>query len=313
MRRALRGESGTIVALDYRGVEVLAAYEKLRGLGWGAVAKIDIAEIRRPFVRAGLLVSGIALCAIAVGVAFILRTTSPLIRKIEARNQELRAAHQRLRIHSSEASLAVERERRRLAVDLHDGLGQLLALAKIKLGLVREKTDVGEFAARLHEIEGLIVEARQQTRALTSQLCPPVLYEVGLVAALRWLAEEMERRYGLCVSIEAEGECPGLDETVRISLFRGVSELLINVARHASTDKARVRVLDAGPQAELAISVEDQGVGFDSSSGSAGYGLFSLRERLHHLGGSMTIASTPGAGTVVSIRAPRSAPAAEPA
>jgi hypothetical protein len=97
MRRALRGESGTIVGLDYRGAEVLAAYEFIAELGWGVVAKIDVREIREPFLRAGLLVAGMALLVIGVGVGFILRVTAPLIRRLEARTDELREARDRLR------------------------------------------------------------------------------------------------------------------------------------------------------------------------------------------------------------------------
>jgi signal transduction histidine kinase len=302
MCRALSGKSGTIIGSDYRGVEVLAAYEFVRGVDWGVVAKIDIAEIRRPLRRAAFLVSGIALIGIAIGVGFILRITSPLIQRIEARTHELENAHQRLRSHSAQVSLEVEQVRRRLAVDLHDGIGQLLALLNIKLGLLRKEAEVDLPDSRIREIEALIIEAREQSREITWCLSPPVLYEVGLVAALQWLAREMERRYGLRVKVEEDGECVQLDEETRISLFRSVHELLINVAKHANIDRAVVRI--SNWVRDIMIVVEDQGVGFDSSTDASEYGLFSVRERLHHLGGILTIASKRGEGTKVTLIAP---------
>ncbi len=303
MRRALYGESGTVVGLDYRGVEVLAAYEWLPDLGWGVVAKIDIAEVRGPLLPAVLMVSGIAFFAIFIGVALIIRVTSPLIQRIEARTDELEDAHEHLRSHSAQVSLEVEQARRRLAVDLHDGIGQLLALMNIKLGLLRNEAGTEKLEPRIQEIEHLVVEAREQSREMTWQLCPPVLYEVGLVAALRWLAKDMERRYGLHVTVEVEGDCESLGEETRISLFRSVHELLVNVAKHAQTDRASVRVSRLG--GDVMISVEDRGAGFDPSQGGSEYGLFSVREGLHHLGGIMTIASKPGEGTRIALIAPR--------
>jgi signal transduction histidine kinase len=302
MCRALAGENGTLVGLDYRGVEVLAAHEFVRGVNWGVVAKIDMAEIRRPLRRAGAMVSGIALVAVAIGVAFILRITSPLIQRIEARTQELASAHERLRFHSAQVALEVEQARRRAAVDLHDGLGQLLALVNIKLGLLRGQPQAGAPDPRLREIESLVAEAREHSKDLTWRLSPPVLYEVGLVAALQWLASDMERRYGLQVKVEEEGEPAQLDEATRISLFRSVNELLVNVAKHAQVDRAVVRV--SNWVKDVMIVVEDRGVGFDPSSNASEYGLFSVRERLHHLGGILTITSRSGEGTKVTLIAP---------
>jgi signal transduction histidine kinase len=299
---ALSGESGTIVGLDYRGVEVLAAYEWIPELGWGVVAKIDIAEVRRPLVRAGVMASAIALLVVAIGVGFIFRLTFPLIRSIEARTREVENAHERLRDHSSQVSLEVERARRELAIDLHDGIGQLLALVNIKLGLLRGNPGVDTLDSRLQEIEGLTAEARERSREMTWRLSPPVLYEVGLTAALRWLAKDMEQRYGLRVTVEEEGESGPLDETTRISLFRSVNELLTNVAKHAKVDQAAVRV--SSWVRDIMIVVEDRGVGFDPSSQRSEYGLFSVRERMHHLDGILRIASKPGEGTRIILVAP---------
>ena len=309
MRRALRGESGTLVGLDYRGVEVLAAYEFIAGLGWGVVAKIDMREINEPFVRAGRLVAGIALLVIAVGAGLILRVTSPLIRRVEARTDELREARDRLRASTSEALLSEDRERRKLAVDLHDGLSQLLTLASMKLGLLRRSLEGQGLDQEVREVEQLISEARERSESVTFQLCPPVLHDVGLAEAAHWLADDLKRRYGLNVTLDDDGQRWPLDEVTRISLFRSLRELLINVAKHAQTSEAHVRLWGEGRL--MLMSVEDQGAGFDHESIPPGFGLFSIRERLNHLGGGMQIDSVPGAGTRIVVVAPMTAGAPE--
>jgi PAS domain S-box-containing protein len=120
MRRALQGESGTIVGLDYRGATVLAAYEGIPDLGWGVVAKIDIAEVNSPFARAGLWVAGMALAVIAAGVGFILRLTSPLIRRVELRTEELREAKDRLEIRVGERTSELSRANEALKREIGD-------------------------------------------------------------------------------------------------------------------------------------------------------------------------------------------------
>ena len=302
MRRALSGHSGRMVGPDYRGVEVLAAFHRIPELGWGVVAKIDIEEIRKPFVRAGRLVAGIAVIVIAIGVGLILRVTSPLIRRLETRTEELQDAHERLRAATSQRAMVQEQERRKLAVDLHDGLSQLLTLASMKLAMLRRSTEaeVGERNAR--ELGQLIAEARERSGSVIFQLCPPVLYDVGLAEAAEWLAEDIERRYGLHVTVENDGKRRPLNEETRILLFRSLSELLINVAKHAGTDKASVRLWHEGRF--LKITVEDKGVGFRPDARTGGYGLFSTRERLNHLGGTIQIDSVQGGGTRVVLAAP---------
>jgi signal transduction histidine kinase len=309
MRRALNGESGSVIGLDYRGVTVLAAHEEIRGTDWGVVAKIDLAEIHEPFLRAGLIVSGISFLTIAIGVGFIIRVTSSLLQRIEMRNLDLQEAHARLRLHSSETAVAVERDRRKLAVDLHDGLGQLLALAHIKLEMLRNAGKAERADSELHEIESLIREAHQHSGDISYQLCPPVLYDMGFVPACRWLAGDLKRRFDLRVTVEDDGQPGEFDEETRISLFRSVNELLTNVIKHAEVNEALVRIRQA--DGSITIVVEDQGGGFDPESTSGTFGLSTIRERLHHLGGTVKVNSIPGRGTRVVMVAPVSGAAEE--
>lgn len=216
---------------------------------------------------------------------------------------DLRAAERALRKAASEASLAEHRERRNLASDLHDGAGQLLSLASLKLRALAEGTS-GEHHDRFEEVLQLLAETRRRITSLSFQLSPPLLHDVGLVAATRWLAEDLKRSYGLSVSVTESGE-PLLDEAARVTLFRAIRELLINVKKHAGVDRARVRIWCEGPMTRVAV--EDPGSGFGPDAGS-GFGLLALRERLGQLGGTLTLGvGRRGSGSRVVVSVPSKA------
>jgi len=198
---------------------------------------------------------------------------------------ELRGAERALRKAASEVSLAEDRERRKLASDLHDDVGQLLSLASFKLRAVTDAV-TDEHRGPLEELWTLLGTTRRRVTSLSFQLSPPPLHDVGLVAAACWLAEDLEHSYGLSVSIEARDELE-LPETARVTLFRALRELLINVKKHAGVDRARVRIWCEGPM--VRVEVEDDGFGFDADARPVGFGLLGLRERLGQLGGSLTI------------------------
>ena len=225
-----------------------------------------------------------------------------MLSRLAMAEKRVREAHDRLRAAASEASLAEERERRRLAVDLHDGIGQLLTLARMKLGMLRSSAEAHGLGPQVREAETLLVEASERSNSLTFQLCPPILYDVGLMEAAQWLVEDLQRRYGLCVTLDDDGQRRPLDETTRISLFRCLSELLINVAKYAGTSKANLRFRHE--ERAMVITVEDSGVGLPPGADRRGYGLFSVHQRMDHLGGTMEIKSLPGQGTRVILIAP---------
>jgi PAS domain S-box-containing protein len=215
--------------------------------------------------------------------------------ELDARSKE------RVRSLQSELLLAEERERRRLAIDLHDGLNQLLALAQMKLGELRLAE--GDARSGIVEVERIVREAEQAARSLTFQLSPPVLHDFGFEAAVQWMVADVRESFGLEVELLEEGEPADLEENVRILLYRAVRELLINVAKHAQASHARVHLARQGGQ--VAVSVEDDGVAFDPTQVTGrGIGLSSIRERLESLGGRMHIRSAPGAGTTVTLVSP---------
>lgn len=219
-----------------------------------------------------------------------------LEKRVTERTEQLR----RLGI---EKALAEERERQSIARDLHDGLGQLLHVAKIKLdGLGKKLPATAVDAAG--EVDALLAEASRMVRSLTSQLSPPVLAKLGLAHALRWLAEEMYRLYGLNVVVDCDASCPPLPPTQASILFRSARELLINVAKHSGARRARLDMTCCDGQ--LVLTVADAGVGLadvaETLSTAQGFGLASLRERMTYLGGEFEIVSAAGAGLSASLR-----------
>ncbi len=209
-----------------------------------------------------------------------------------------------LRTLVAELALAGERERRQIAQEMHDQIGQNLAAIKFKLGHLERTSQSRE----LEEVLALLEQTLQSSRDLTCKLSPPVLHELGLGAALEWLVHQLRAHSGIAGQFYDDLQPKPLAEDLRIMLFQAVRELLTNVGKHSRASLARVsaRVEGGG----LVIEVGDDGVGFDPvkvparHQGTAGLGLFSIREGLAHLGTRMEILAAPGRGTRVLLHAP---------
>ena len=213
---------------------------------------------------------------------------------------ELRSLARALRAAAVATSFAEERERRSLASDLHDDAGQLLTLASLKLRALADS--LGHRSAdEIRDLVELLAETRRRISTLSFELSPPLLHDVGLVAAAAWLAESKQRRYGLAVHV-AKGEELVLDEATRVTLFRALRELLVNAAKHAGVAEAHVRIWRDGEVAR--VSVEDAGVGFDPEARHQGFGLLAMRDRVGQMGGSVEIESAVGSGTRIVVSVP---------
>ncbi len=213
---------------------------------------------------------------------------------------EVRSLARALRAAAVATSLAEQRERRALASDLHDDAGQMLTLASLKLRALAE--GLGDRSAdEIRELAGLLAETRRRVSSLSFELSPPLLHDVGLVAAAEWLAESELQRYGLVVHV-AKGEELVLDEATRVTLFRALRELLVNVAKHANSSEAHVRIWREGNRARL--SVEDAGAGFDPETRHQGFGLLALLDRVGQMGGSVEIEAAVGRGTRIVVSVP---------
>jgi PAS domain S-box-containing protein len=214
---------------------------------------------------------------------------------------------QQLRKLSSVLVQTEERERHRIATAIHDGVGQTLAAAKIKLGALQSGIPAEVWEGPLGDVRGLISLAIEESRSLTFELSPPVLYEIGLQSALEWMAERFQRKFGLSITIDGDDSDRQLDIPLRVLAFQSVRELCFNVVKHARASRSEVAISrDAD---FIRIEVADDGTGFDvkerHKAGKAmGFGLFSIREQLRHYGGTLTLDSRPGKGTRVTLRLP---------
>ena len=234
-----------------------------------------------------------------------------LERQVSERTRELVSSQAQLRALATELNLAEQRERKRMAVELHDHLAQMLVLVRLKLGQARQGP-VFRSIEMIKQAEDVVSDALTYTRNLVAELSPPVLHEFGLLAALRWLADQMQR-YQLQVSVRMETtEDVRLPEDQAVLLFQSVRELLINAVKHAVAKQATLAVEER--EGSLRIVVQDQGVGFDllamatqqPSAMSSKFGLFSIRERMNALGGRLELHSAPGEGTRAALILPRS-------
>jgi len=226
---------------------------------------------------------------------------------------QLRKYQMQLRSLASELTLAEQRERRRIAVELHDDIAHLLVMCKLKLSSLGQSLGVaGSNAAEtFDQIKGALDEAIGYTRTLIFRLSPPVLYELGLEAAVEWLAAQFKARHGLDVKIQDDGQPKMLGEDVRAALFQSIRELLFNVVKHANSDRATISLARSGQQVQ--VTVQDEGAGFDAQALEPdpqmnGLGLFSIRERIDLLGGTVTVDSAPGRGTRITLTAPIALP-----
>jgi CheY-like chemotaxis protein len=224
-------------------------------------------------------------------------------------SEELVHKQAQLRTMASQVLLVEQRERKRLSVDLHDFLGQLLVLGRIKIGEAGSHVGGADpfLVNMIGDLDRIFAKALDYTRTLIAELSPPVLYELGLLSALKWLGEEMAPR-GLAVKVDVSHQQILLPEDQAVLLYQSVRELLLNVLRHAQTDHALVSVSLEDP-GQLRLVVQDEGRGFDSTlletlPQDRHFGLFMLRERMEAMGGSLTIDSVPGRGTTITLRLP---------
>jgi signal transduction histidine kinase len=237
-----------------------------------------------------------------------------LEKEIEERKQvetDLIQNQQKLDRMAGELSLAEDRERGRIAGELHDQVGQRLIFCKIRLDQLTSEAGCKESLELITDIETLVDQSLQDIRSLTFQLRPPILASAGLLAALQWLAEELQRDYGLEVKFDAchyGASLQSLRYEISSTLFQTVRELLLNVVKHAGVSVAWVSLHLT--EELLLIKVIDNGKGFDTiatpaaSSRQGGFGMYNLHKKLEFLGGSCLIESSPGSGTFVTLSLP---------
>lgn len=222
--------------------------------------------------------------------------------------RELLSQHNRLGQLAVSLSLAEEKERVRIAEELHDQVGPTLLSGKMKLNMLQSRLHDDTLIAECEAVDALIVEAVKEIRSLTLQLRPPILANAGLEAALKWLAQEFSQKYDLQVGFTDDGQPKPLHYEKRTILFQTARELLLNVVKHAHCSTAEIGIQRIG--SSVRIMVSDSGPGFanrpDIAGGHAtgGFGLFNCTQKLSHIHGRLTIDEAPVGGAKVIVDAP---------
>lgn len=247
-------------------------------------------------VTFGIALAGGALLALSTTIL-----TLRLEREVERRLQETTEARSDLQALSARLVRAQEDERRTLARELHDEVGQSLSAIMMEAGNVQAATRAGEVRDRVSSIGSIAEKTLNVVRDLALLLRPSMLDDFGLVPALNWHAREMTKRTGLNVRVTADEASGDLPDEHRTCVYRLVQEALNNAARHASARNLQVTVKNESFR--VTFSVQDDGSGFDKRY-VRGLGLLGMEERVRRLGGRFQIDSQPGRGTTISAELP---------
>jgi two-component system, NarL family, sensor histidine kinase UhpB len=218
--------------------------------------------------------------------------------------QDVRRSRRALRELSARVVEAREEERRRIARELHDELGQRLTALKIDLSNLATAAKLGPEDARVSAMSAMLDDTLASVRRIASDLRPLMLDDLGLNAAIEWLAHEASRRMGIPVHARLPSVEPLVDERVAIALYRMVQEALTNVARHAQAKNVEIGLRSQA--GSLLLTVSDDGIGIAESAPrrSGSVGLLGVRERAQMLGGEVTIGPRRGGGTRLGVRVP---------
>ncbi|NIQ39219.1 MAG: hypothetical protein GTN81_11585 [Proteobacteria bacterium] len=344
MRRALSGLSGVVVGLDYRGKRVLAAHEPVAGLNRGIVVKIDVAEIREPFLRAGSVAGGSAIFVVFIGTLLFIRISRPMIRRLEEyskrleamvndRTEELKMANEQLgreieerkrvevAIRESEEHLrhlssqlleVQESERKRVGKELHDTVAQTLAAIKVNLERKIEGMDPTKAPSGilLEDLISMVQKDMEEVRRIIMELRPSILDDLGLLATINWLCREYQTLHqNIRIDKRVKVEETEIPDTLKIVILRVMQEALGNAVKHSKAELVKISLRRVDSKIELTI--QDNGEGFDIEEVSSrsgimkGLGLSSMRERTVFSKGLFSIESIPGKGTFIRASWPR--------
>ncbi|HWE49947.1 MAG TPA: sensor histidine kinase [Bryobacteraceae bacterium] len=241
----------------------------------------------------GLLLAGLSLWRIFA-----------LERETEYRFQQILDAQDELKRLSAELVSAQEGERRRISRELHDEVGQVLSAIMLGLGNLRsaiERDDSGEALQQLQLVQDMTQRNANVVRNISLLLRPTMLDDLGLLPALKWLAREVSRTSGINVDVAAEGDVEELPEDHRTCIYRVVQEAVNNAVRHSGTRQIKIRVQQNSSR--IRVSIQDDGKGFEPSK-EAGLGILGMGERIARLGGSISLDSERGRGSIISFELP---------
>jgi signal transduction histidine kinase len=230
--------------------------------------------------------------------------------QLQQTNVELRTQAEVVRQLSSRLLQMQDEERRRIARELHDSVGQIVAALAINLSVVERESDhlSANAVAGVAESSNLVAELSRQIRTISHLLHPPLLDEVGLVSALQWYVEGFADRSKIQVSLDLPSDLGRLPPEMETAIFRIVQECLTNVHRHSGSSTAAVRIAQAEHQLRIEVQDAGKGIPIEKQSdmacpGKTGVGMSGMRERLRQFGGQLEVTSVPGK-TVVAATLP---------
>jgi two-component system, sensor histidine kinase and response regulator len=235
-----------------------------------------------------------------------LATIEELRREIAERKQAeaaLQNAQDKLSALTDELGLIEERERRRIALAIHDEVVQKLALGKLKLDQALKKGLIPAEAS-VTDLQGILDVSMRELHDLSDHLSPPLLYELGLKAAIECLGEQLAGEHGFRFAVSGD-DAMDLREDLRVTLFQMAQELLVNMVKHAHASTATVQITKKAGSVRLEVA--DDGAGFNLSTCREGFGLAHIRQRVARLGGAINISTAAGMGTSVVIEIPADA------
>jgi len=232
-----------------------------------------------------------------------------LEEKVRERTADLDTVNGSLRELSARLLQLQDEERRRIARELHDSVGQTLAALSMNLSAVRGEIErVARAAATLNDSEGLVRGMVTEVRTISHLLHPPLLDEAGLSSALRWYVDGFSQRSGIQVNVDIPEDLERLPADFETAIFRVVQECLTNIHRHSGSLLAKIRI--RARDGQVMVDIEDKGKGISpeklaemASTGTTGVGIRGMQERLRQLGGKLAVESD-GSGTFVMVRLP---------
>ena len=239
-------------------------------------------------------------------IAVLFHGFNAMLEQIEGRTAELGEAYARLQNLAKEICRVEEREKKRLAGELHDSPMQKLALAQLQIASAARHRDAESDEVLAAGVD-LLREALQELRTLQFELSPPVLFQEGLAAALRWLTTQAAHRFGRELTFVETGTEAAVGQELAVVLFQCARELVYNLVKHSGASRGRLELHHGSDAVRIVVSDEGGGLVADRvgprDDGQGGYGLYSVRERLALWGGSLSIDSD-ASGTQVTVQAP---------
>ncbi len=232
-----------------------------------------------------------------------------LEQQVEDRTIQVRQQAIQLRALASQLSMAEQTERQRLAKILHDHIQQLIVGARMQTSQIRRDNDLDRIHDTADEVSAILKEALDASRSLAIDLSPPVLHEAGLIGGLDWLADRLYRNNKFTLDLHLENNAEPASEEIKYLLFECARELTLNAVKHSGVSQAQV-TLSRSQDGRIKLIVGDNGQGFDPDMlkyrqiDDVSFGLFSVQQRLEHIGGRVEINAAPGKGTVVTLTVP---------